>query len=202
MTDEVVKTHFTKLNELLSKDVFIKTLFIDLIRHSIEKGDYTELIKRISSLIDVNNDESDFIIMTISNHQEIKNIKPFVSEENFLFLKMLSITYGFSLHELRGYTFSENKLLLRESLQRGSSDKISITFKRYDKEELYLELHLLQTCEFINVLLGILNDVFEKYHGYTISQELYEELLNIQDSISFIKERIESGDTNGGAKIN
>lgn len=202
MFDERLRVPFEKVEALLDQGEFVKTLLIDLLRYSIDKGDFVDLIDRLAELFEINFGEAQFIILTLSKPERVENIKEVVSNNTIVFLKMLAITYGSDLNNLRNYTFAENKLLVSESFQHPFDDKIGLTIKRLDKEEFYFEVDFLAAINLSNAIIQNTRISIEKKYNYMIPRDLWEEILNLRGSITLLhhKTKIERSESDGGEK--
>lgn len=197
--NERLQVSFEKVNTFLSQGDFVKTIFVDFIRNSLERGDFIDLLGRLSNILDIDMEEAQLIVATLFQLNRIEQVENSVSYDSFIFLKMLTITYGTDLQNLRNYTFAENKLLLSESSQYPFDDKIGITVKRLDKEEFYFEANFPVALNFMTSIVNHLRIALKK-NDYIVSRDTWDEILNLKGKITLLQHdtRLKGGDLDGG----
>lgn len=197
--DERIQVSFEKVNTFFSQGDFVKTIFLDFIRNSLESGDFIDLIDRASDMMDITVEESQIIIVALFYPERLETIRGSVSQDSYIFLKMLANTYGSNLQDLRSYTFAENKLSLSESNLFPFDKKIGITVKRVDMEEFYFETKFSVALNFMSSLVQNLQTAINK-NDNIVSKDTWDEILNLKSKVAFLQQeaKIEGGDLDGG----
>lgn len=179
-----------KVNEKIKNDDLIKQLHIEIVKFSIEKKDYQGLVKKTASIFDIDVDDALLLINDVSTDNTLSESWASIGTELNTYLKLISITYGESIYEVKIYATSENKLQLAESYLSIYESKLGVDLKRVDGEHFYMEMNLGSMVAFTGQVIDTFTDMIKRGKFPDNDMAAFENALQLREGVTYLAHAI------------
>lgn len=188
-----------KIDEIISSDDLYKQLYVEVIKNSIEKRDYIGLIDKTASMFEINRKDAQMLLFDISRNENLEEAWADIGAGLYTYLKVITITYGEAIQEIRKYATSKDKLLLSESFLSNYDTKVGLDIKRVDGEFFYFELNFNSTISFTSQIINLFREHVLKNKISHHDREMYDLALQLRAEVALLANSFErERDAKGG----
>lgn len=125
-------------------------------------------------------EDAQFLLFDISRKDNLENAWSEVGKELHSLLRLVALTYGEMIGEIRRFTLSKDKLLVTKSSLSNYDDKIGVNFKRIDGESFYFEMNFNGMVSFALQVINVFRENIEKNRISNRDKELFDQALQLR----------------------